>query len=173
MNRTNNLNQVLHLLKDDSTFREANQLWWNLCKVSTYSSSASSSSVISLLLSRVKGNYKSIEKYNKLLDVVTALVLVINTHYFYTSIFLWSWTNVTIHCNSNLFIGLLSHCDYQMVRAPDSQPQDRGFKSRQNQLTHQKPSRVVYGWWQWCLSSLNHKWVYGYRQRWQLYLDYL
>ncbi len=52
------------------------------------------------------------------------------------------------------------------------QPQDRGFESCQNQLAHQKPSRVGYGWWQWCLCSLSRKWVPGYRQRWQLYLDY-
>ncbi len=35
-----------------------------------------------------------------------------------------------------------------------------------------KPSRVGYGWRQWCLGSLSRKWVPGYRQRWQLYLDY-
>ncbi len=43
---------------------------------------------------------------------------------------------------------------------------------RQNQLSHQKPSRVGYGWRQRCLGSLSRKWVPGYRQRWQLYLDY-
>ena len=32
-----------------------------------------------------------------------------------------------------------------------------------------KPSRVGYGWRQWCLGSLSRKWVPGDRQRWQLY----
>ncbi len=63
-------------------------------------------------------------------------------------------------------------CNDRMVSKSDSQPQDRGFESRQNQLAHQKPSRVGYRWRQWCLASLSRKWVPGYRQRWQLYLDY-
>ncbi len=53
------------------------------------------------------------------------------------------------------------------------QPQDRGFESCQKPFgSSKKPSRVGYGWRQWCLGSLSRKWVPGYRQRWQLYLDY-
>ena len=67
----------------------------------------------------------------------------------------------------------LSGCDGQMVSVSDSQPQDCGFESRQSQSAHQKPSRVGYGWWQWCLGSLSRKWLPAERQRWQLYLlDY-
>ncbi len=40
------------------------------------------------------------------------------------------------------------------------------------QLPYQKPSCVSYGWQQWCLGSLHHKWVPGDRQWWQYYLDY-
>ncbi len=60
-----------------------------------------------------------------------------------------------------------------MVSASDSQPQDRGFESRRSHLAHHKPSRLGYGWRQWCLGSLCRKWVPGDRQKWQLYLDYL
>ncbi len=63
-------------------------------------------------------------------------------------------------------------CDGRMVSASDSQPQDRAFESRQKPVGSSKPSHVGYGWRQWCLGSLSHKWVPGYRQRWQLYLDY-
>ncbi len=61
------------------------------------------------------------------------------------------------------------------VRTSDSQSQDHGFKSRQKPVGSSKPSRVGYGWRQWCLGSLSCKWVPGYsmyRQRLQLYLDY-
>ncbi len=63
-------------------------------------------------------------------------------------------------------------CDGRMVSASDPQPLDRGFESRQKPVGSSKPSRVGCGWRQWCLGSLSHKWVPGYRQRWQLYLDY-
>ncbi len=66
----------------------------------------------------------------------------------------------------------LSGCDGQLVSMSDSQPQDRGFESCQKPVGSSKPSRVGYGWRQWCLGSLSRKWVPGYRQRWQLYLDY-
>ncbi len=59
-----------------------------------------------------------------------------------------------------------------MLSASDSQPQGRGFESRQKPVGSSKPSRVGCGWRQWCLGSLSRKWVPGYRQRWQLYLDY-
>ena len=47
-----------------------------------------------------------------------------------------------------------------------------GSSLAKSQLAPQKPSHVGYGWRQWYLSSFNRKWVPGYRQRWQLYLDY-
>ncbi len=46
-----------------------------------------------------------------------------------------------------------------------------GSSAAKNQLA-QKPSRMGYGWEQWCLGSLSRKWVPGYRQICQLYLDY-
>ncbi len=72
----------------------------------------------------------------------------------------------------HIIIHTQSGCDGRMVSASDSQPQDRGFESRLSQSAHQKPSRVGYGWRQWCLGSLSRKCVPGYRQRRQLYLDY-
>ncbi len=66
----------------------------------------------------------------------------------------------------------MSGCDGRMVSASDSQPQDRGFESCQKPVGSSKLSRVGCGWRHWCLGSLSRKWVPGYRQRWQLYLDY-
>ncbi len=73
---------------------------------------------------------------------------------------------------SILIINKMSGRDGRMVSASDSQPQYRGFESRQKPVGSSKPSRVGCGWRQWCLGSLSRKWVAGYRQRWHLYLDY-
>ncbi len=58
------------------------------------------------------------------------------------------------------FIFNLNFCSNGYHGYEDSQPQYRGFKwieSRTSQLAHQKPSRVGYGWRQWCLGSLSRK----------------
>ncbi len=39
----------------------------------------------------------------------------------------------------------MSGCDGRMVSASDSQPQDRGFESRQSQSAHQKPAWATGG----------------------------
>ncbi len=61
-------------------------------------------------------------------------------------------------------------CDGRMSSTSDYQPQDRGFKCL-SQLAHQKLSRAVYGWRQWCTVHLavNESMAID---RWQLYFDY-
>ncbi len=65
-----------------------------------------------------------------------------------------------------------SGCDGRMVSALDYPNHKIVGLSPAEATAQQNPSRVGYGWRQWCLGSLSRKWVPGDRQRWQLYLYY-
>ncbi len=65
---------------------------------------------------------------------------------------------------------VLFSCTLHTVSLPVSQPTSTNFVGAHQLI---KNFCIGYGWQQWCLGSLSHKWVPGDRPRWQLYLNYL
>ncbi len=81
---------------------------------------------------------------------------------------------ILVHLSLNILSQIyVSGCNGRMVSVSDSQPQDRGFESRQNSWLIKKRPAWATGGDNGRLGSLSRKWVSGYRQRCKLYLGYL